>query len=188
MTAPFRVCRVSLCVAALAAQAGIAGAQDPPPIRAGDTAWLRMMGCGTHASTVQRRVGTAEVRQALSKVASCPEAPDIISRLWADGPGVDSAFLRSLASVTSLGRRPVADALLQTVSDRTRPAIARVHALGVILSQLKSEYGFMVDLATGPRTIVTYPDERRPADPTDDADVRMVAAGVHRRLIPERDQ
>jgi hypothetical protein len=124
---------LSICAGVLGALASTAMAQD--------SARLRALGCGTHGPTLQRREATREVQEALTKVAMCPEGPEVLAKLWSDVTIGDSAFVRSLAVHSSLTERRVASAMIQTVSSRARPASARLAAIDAFLSQLNGEYG-----------------------------------------------
>lgn len=197
------------------------GAQVPPPVRVPDSVRIKTMACGTHGPTLQVRQATMEVRQALSKVVECPEGPEAIAKLWTDGPGSDRGYLATLASVSSLASPRVANALVRTFADRGQPTEVRLQALGVILSQMTTNYASWIEIKTGDRSVAVHPSEQRAvgdsirfvafatasthrappvpiapalrseiiatitrvaADPMDDADIRLAAAGVVRRL------
>jgi hypothetical protein len=113
-----------------------------------DSVQSRLLECGTHGPVLERQQDTREVKQALGKVASCPEGPQVIARLWDVVSGADSAYVRTLATVSSIAHTPVADAMRRAVSDRNRSTIVRLRALGALVRQLDGRYSGLIAFDT----------------------------------------
>ena len=143
----------------LAICAGIQGALPPVAVaqdtstRLPDSTRARLLGCGTHGPTLQRRVATREVVQALGKVSACPEGAQIIAGLWASETGSDFAYFEQLVGVSSITDPRVADALVRMFSNRARPTAVRMLALGSVLKQLTGVYGSRITIATVSREV-----------------------------------
>jgi hypothetical protein len=112
--------------------------------RVPDSARLRALGCGTYGATLQRREHTREVFDALTRVSACPEGPELIATLWAQVTAAESEYVGGLAAVSSITKRPIATAMIQTLSSRSRPTAVRLRALEAFLWQLTGEYGGFV--------------------------------------------